>query len=159
MIHVFRGQRVMLDSDLARIYGVSTARLNEQVRRNILRFPADFMFRLSRAEQRSLLSKSATTKAGRGGRRKRPHVFTQEGVAMLSGVLKSLRAIQANVSIMRAFVRYREALSLSPRLALKLKGLEDRIDIHDEEIAEVLKAIRGLIGGPRKRAKRIGFKP
>lgn len=148
----------MLDSDLARIYGVTTARLNEQVKRNLSRFPADFMFRLTPEEQRVLAFSSDALKI-HGGRRKPSLVFTQEGAAMLSSVLKSQRAVQANVSIMRAFVRYREALALNPRLTSKLKELEERIDIHDGAIGEILKAIRGLIAVPRKRARRIGFKP
>lgn len=147
----------MLDSDLALIYGVTTGRLNEQVKRNLRRFPADFMFRLTMEEQRTLVSRIPTANT-RGGRRKRALVFTQEGVAMLSSALKSHRAVQANVSIMRAFVRYREALAVNPRLASKLEELEDRIDVHDGEIGEILKAIRGLIDVPRKRARRIGFK-
>lgn len=159
LIHVVRGQRVMLDSDLALIYGVSTARLNQQVGRNIRRFPADFMFRLSHDEHRSLMLQIATSKRGRGGRRKRPLVFTQEGVAMLSCVLRSGRATAANVAIMRAFVRYREALSLNRDLAIKFRALEGRVDRHDVKIGALLDAIRGIIEGPPKTPRGIGFKP
>jgi hypothetical protein len=112
-ILLVRGQRVMLDSDLADLYGVSTKRLNEQVRRNIRRFPADFMFQLSSDEAAALRSQSATLEAGRGKYRKYlPYVFTEQGVAMLSSVLNSERAVQVNIEIMRAFVRLKEGTGL-----------------------------------------------
>lgn len=107
-ICVIRGYKVMIDADLAELYGVTTRRLNEQVRRNALRFPDDFMFQLTVEEARNLKSHFATSSCGWGGRRKRPLAFTQEGVAMLSGVLHSGQAILVNVAIMRAFVRLRE---------------------------------------------------
>ncbi len=157
LIHVVRGHRVMLDSDLAAIYGVMTMRLNEQVRRNMSRFPADFMFQLSAEENERLISQIATSKIGRGGRRKLPLVFTQEGVAMLSSVLHSPRAIQANIAIMRGFVRLREALSLHKELAVKLNVLEGRVTKHDENLEAVFGAIRKLMEPPISPKKRIGF--
>lgn len=149
----------MLDADLARIYGVSTGRLNEQVRRNIQRFPMDFMFKLSRAEFRSLMPQNAISKPGRGGRRKLPLAFTQEGVAMLSAVLHSPRAIQANIAIMRAFVKLRETLALHKELAAKLQELEQRIEGHDVQITNIFDAIRQLMAPPSSPPRQIGFKP
>ena len=110
-VYLIRGQKVMLDSDLATLYGVPTKRLNEQVKRNRKRFPADFMFQLTAQETETLRSQFATSKDKRGGRRTRPYVFTEQGVAMLSSVLNSERAIQVNIAIMRAFVRLREILA------------------------------------------------
>lgn len=157
-IHTVRGRRVMLDSDLARIYGVSTKRLNEQVRRNPRRFPGDFMFALSREEATSLRSQFATLK-GRGRHRKfRTLAFTEQGVAMLSSVLRSPKAVEANVAIMRAFVRYREVLALNRDLALQFKELAGRVDRHDGEIGEILDTIRRMIEAPAPPPLRIGFK-
>jgi hypothetical protein len=107
-IFLIHGQKVMLDRDLAELYGVPTKRLNEQVRRNIKRFPSDFMFRLTADEDSLLRSQIATSKMGRGGRRYTPFVFTEQGIAMLSSVLNSERAIQVNIAIMRVFIRLRE---------------------------------------------------
>lgn len=159
MVHVVRGRRVMLDEDLARIYGVSTRRLNEQVKRNLRRFPPDFMFPLTRQERENLMSQIATSSLKWGGRRKAARAFTQEGVAMLSSVLRSGRAVKANVAIMRAFVRHQETLALNRDLARKFKELEGRVDRHDGEIGAILDAIRGLIEGPPSSEGRIGFKP
>ena len=111
-IYLLRGQKVLLDSDLAELYGVETRRLNEQVNRNKARFPEDFMFQLNDQEFAGLMSQFATSKSGRGGRRKLPYAFTEQGVAMLSSVLNSERAVQVNIAIMRAFVQMRE-LALS----------------------------------------------
>jgi len=157
LIHIVRGQRVMLDSDLAVIYGVSTGRLNEQVRRNAARFPADFMFQLTLEESESLISQFAISKIGRGGRRNLPFVFTQEGVSMLSGALNSERAIQANIAIMRAFVRFREVLSLHKELAVKLRELEGRVVGHDVHIRDIFSALRQLVEPPVGPPKKIGF--
>jgi hypothetical protein len=156
LIHVVRGHRVMLDSDLAAIYGVMTMRLNEQVRRNASRFPSDFMFQLTAEENERLISQIAISKIGRGGRRKLPLVFTQEGVAMLSSVLHSPRAIQANIAIMRGFVRLRETLSLHKELAVKLNELEGRVTKHDENLKAVFGAIRELMEPPAPPKKKIG---
>lgn len=157
LIYSIRGQRVMMDSDLAAIYGVTTGRLNQQVRRNAERFPADFMFQLSSEEYGDLMLQIATSKSGSGGRRKSPLVFTQEGVAMLSGVLNSPRAVQANIAIMRGFAQLRRTLALHKELAARLERLEGRVGGHDEDIREVFAAIRGLMQPPAEPRKRIGF--
>ncbi|HEX4047632.1 MAG TPA: ORF6N domain-containing protein [Elusimicrobiota bacterium] len=136
LIHVVREQRVMLDEDLARMYGVLTKRLNEQVRRNIRRFPPDFMFRLTAEEYENLKSQIATSSLGWGGRRKWPRAFTQEGVAMLSSVLSSPSAVDVNVAIMRAFVRLRGALAAGRDLPTRMKNAESAIAEHDRELSE-----------------------
>ncbi len=124
MIYVFRGQKVMLDSDLAELYGVETKRLNEQVNRNLERFPEDFMFQLSPEEYESLRSQFATSKKGKGGRRYQPLVFTENGVAMLSSVLNSSKAIQVNISIMRIFVKLRSFLAMETGVAERVGKFE-----------------------------------
>jgi len=125
MIYIIRRQKVMLDSDLAALYGVTTKRLNEQVRRNIKRFPADFMFRLTAEEGHSLRSQFATLETGRGKHRKYlPMVFTENGVAMLSGVLNSDRAISVNISIMRTFTNFRQLLASDESLSAKIENIE-----------------------------------
>jgi hypothetical protein len=153
-ILLIRGERVLLDEDLARLYGVETKRLNEQVRRNRDRFPPDFMFRLTAGEAMALKSQIATSKVGRGGRRTQPHAFTEQGVAMLSGVLHSREAIRVNVEIMRAFVRMRRLLSSHADLARKLEILEGR---YDTQFRAVFDAIRALMAGESKAKRRIGF--
>lgn len=149
----------MLDSDLASLYGVTTGRLNQQVSRNIGRFPDDFMFRLSQEEYSALMLQNATSKKGRGGRRKLPSVFTQEGVSMLSGVLQSERAIDVNIAIMRAFVRLRQMISMNAELAAKLAELERKIEKHDRSIRTLFQAIRQLMAPPAPPRPRIGFRP
>jgi hypothetical protein len=144
----------MLDADLAVLYGVSTKRLNEQVRRNRSRFPDDFMFQLTREEVRSLRSQIATSKQGRGGRRYAPLVFTEQGIAMLSTVLNSERAIQVNIEIMRAFVRLREMIATHKDLARKLEALERR---YDAQFKVVFDAIRELMAPPESKKRKIGF--
>lgn len=156
-IYLIRGHRVMLDSDLASMYGVTTSRLNEQVRRNAKRFPVDFMFQLTRQEFKDLISHFATSSLGWGGRRKLPLVFTQEGVAMLSGVLNSSRAIEVNIAIMRAFVKLRETLALHKELAKKLEELEKKIVHHDAQIQNIFDAIHELMQPPAKPRAKIGF--
>lgn len=161
-IFLVRGCRVMLDSDLASLYGVSTKRLNEQVKRNLKRFPEDFMFRLSKTEVESLRSQFATSKIGRGGRRYAPLVFTEQGVAMLSSVLGSERAVQVNIAIMRAFVKLREIMSTHKELANQLTRLENKVHKHDKEIRAIFKAIRLLMTPappPEKPRHLIGFHP
>jgi hypothetical protein len=153
-IYLIRGQKVMLDSDLARLYGVPTKRLNEQVRRNRRRFPADFMIELTESELAALRSHFATSKKGSGGRRYRPFAFTEQGVAMLSSVLNSDRAIDVNIEIMRAFVRLREILSTHKDLARKLEELEKK---YDEQFRVVFDAIRQLMSPPDPPKRRIGF--
>jgi hypothetical protein len=153
-ILLIRGEKVMLDRDLAELYRVSTKRLNEQVRRNIARFPTDFMFQLTDAEAAGLRSQFATSNAGRGGRRYPPRVFTEQGVAMLSSVLHSERAIQVNIAIMRAFVRLRRLLATHKELARKLDELERKYDKH---FAVVFAAIRKLMARVEPPRRRIGF--
>ena len=155
-ILLVRGQRVMLDSDLASLYGVSTKRLNEQVRRNLRRFPADFMLQLSPDEAVALRSQIATLEPGRGTHRKYlPYVFTEQGVAMLSSVLKSERAVQVNIEIMRAFVRLRELIATNRNLARRLDELEKR---YDAQFKTVFDAIRQLMAPPEKARRSIGFR-
>ena len=138
LLHLVRGQRVLLDEDLALLYGVSTKRLNEAVRRNIQRFPTDFMIQLTREESLVLRSQFATLKKkGRGRSRKYwPLAFTEQGVAMLSGVLNSDRAIQVNIAIMRAFVRLRQALTMERDLPTRMRNAESAIAEHDRELTE-----------------------
>jgi hypothetical protein len=154
-IHVVRGLRVMLDADLAALYGVSTGRFNEQVRRNRARFPADFMFQLTRAEAANLKSQFAISSAGWGGRRTPPLVFTEHGAVMLASVLRSPTAIQTSVQVVRAFVRLRQILESNADLARKLDDLEQR---YDSQFRVVFDAIRELMAPPVAPPKRIGFR-
>jgi hypothetical protein len=161
-ILVLRGHKVLLDTQLAALYGVSTKRFNEQVRRNRRRFPADFMFQLTAEESRALRSQFATLKRGRGQHRKYlPYAFTEQGVAMLSSVLRSARAIAVNIQIMRAFVCMRELLISNRELAQKLNQLEARLEkkltSHDEAIAAILSAIRELMNPAPPKRRGIGF--
>jgi len=156
-IHLVRGQRVMLDSDLAKIYGVSTMRLNEQLRRNLKRFPSDFAFQLTREEFKALISQFAISKKGRGGRRTLPWVFTEHGAIMLASVLNSEVAIDASVRVVRAFVRLREIISANAELAAKFAQLERRLESHDEAIAQLFAAIRQLLAPPPEKKREIGF--
>ena len=156
-ILLIRGQKVMLDRDLARLYDVETKALNRAVQRNLDRFPADFMFQLSMEEYDSLRFQFGTLKRGQHSKYL-PFVFTQEGVAMLSGVLRSPRAVQVNVAIMRAFVRLRETLSLHKELAHKLADLERKIENHDENIRSLFDAIRQLMTPPETPRREIGFR-
>lgn len=154
-IFMLRGQKVMLDYDLASLYKVDTANLNKAVKRNIARFPADFMFRLTDDEFKLLRFHFGISKrSGRGGRRYLPYVFTEQGVAMLSSVLHSERAARVNVSIMRTFVRLREIISSNKELAGRLDELEKK---YDAQFKIVFVAIRALIAPPYKPKKRIGF--
>lgn len=157
-IHVIRGQRVMLDSDLARIYGVSTSQLNQQLKRNRKRFPKDFAFQLTATEFERLISQIVTSKAGRGGRRKLPWVFTEHGAIMLASVLNSDVAVQASVRVVRAFVQMREMLSANAHFVTKLNELERRLDSHDAAIANIFAALRQLLEPARpKPSREIGF--
>jgi hypothetical protein len=161
-ILVLRGQRVLLDVELADLYGVETKVLLQAVRRNMERFPEDFMLQLTAEEWASLRSQNVTLKTGRGEHRKYlPYAFTEQGVAMLSSVLRSPRAIAVNIQIMRAFVRMREMLSSSHELAKRLDQLEARIEkklaTHDEAIAAILSAIRELMSPPAPKRRAIGF--
>lgn len=152
----FRGFKVMLDEDLAHLYEVPTKRLNEQVRRNLRRFPSDFMFQLTPEETARLRSQFATLKPGRGRHRKYlPYVFTEQGVAMLSTVLNSERAISVNIEIMRAFVRLRQILSSNKELSRRLDELEKK---YDHQFKVVFDAIRQLmVPPPLPPRRKIGF--
>jgi hypothetical protein len=155
-ILLIRGQRVMLDRDLAALYGVETKNLNKAVRRNVERFPADFMFQLTADEADSLRFQFGTLKRGQHSKYL-PQVFTQEGVAMLSSVLRSPRAIQVNIAIMRVFVRLRETLALHKELAQKLAELERKVATHDDSIRTLFDALRSLTAAPAKPRRQIGF--
>lgn len=158
MILTVRGLRVMLDSDLAKIYGVATTRLNEQFKRNSGRFPSDFAFQLTPQEFTDLISQIAISKKGRGGRRKLPWVFTEHGALMLASVLNSPVAVEASVRVVRAFVEMREYLAASKELAQKLNELEGRVSGHDEAIQNLFEAIRQLIEpAVSEERKQIGF--
>ncbi len=160
----------MLDFDLAALYGVTTSALNQAVRRNRSRFPSDFIFRLTAEENANLEcqtgisskgsglgSQTVIAKRGRGGRRVLPYAFTEQGVAMLSTVLRSERAVKVNIAIMRAFVRLRETLETNRELAKKFAELEQRVGAHDTEIAAIIDAIRQLMAPAKKPAREIGF--
>jgi phage regulator Rha-like protein len=156
-IYLIRGHKVMLSTNLAKLYGVESKYLTRQVRRNIDRFPADFMFKLSKDEY--LKCQFGTSSWG-GIRRARPYAFTEHGILMLSSVLRSKRATQVNIQIMRAFVKLRQILSTNKELAQKLKELEQRIEKHDTEIHAIFEAIRQLMTPPPSAPKRrIGFHP
>jgi len=155
-ILTIRGQRVMLDDDLAIVYGVPTKRLNEQVRRNIRRFPSDFSFLLTREEFTNLKSQFATSSLGWGGKRKPPRAFTEHGAVMAASVLNTPVAVQASIEVVRAFVRLRQFLVGHAELARKVAELEAKYADHNKKIATVFEAIRQLMKPPEK-AGRIGF--
>jgi hypothetical protein len=167
-IYLIRGQRVMLDSDLAAIYQVTTKRLNQQFTRNRKRFPEDFAFQLTAEELTNLRSRIATSSPGlrlqiatskkRGGRRYRPWVFTEHGAIMLASVLNSEVAVQASVRVVRAFVRLREMVAANAQLSQKLEELERRLDSHDEAIVDLFATLKRLLEAPEPKTKReIGF--
>jgi hypothetical protein len=171
-IRHFRGEKVLLDFDLAALYDVETRILNQAVRRNTDRFPADFMFQLTSEEAEKLSQVVTPSVAGHNvsnssqlvmssgkhrGKRYRPYAFTEQGVAMLSSVLNSESAVKMNIAIMRAFVQLRRALEANRELARKFSELERRIDKHDSEIAAILEAIRQLMAPPAKPRREIGF--
>lgn len=155
-ILMLRGHKVMLDADLAALYGVQTRELVQAVKRNIERFPPDFMFRLRGGEFEILRSQSVISRSGHGGRHTAPYAFTEQGVAMLSSVLRSPRAVQVNIAIMRAFVRLRQMLQSNAELAKKLDALETK---YDARFTVVFQAIRELMTPPTASRKRIGFRP
>lgn len=158
-IFLIRGEKVMVDADLAELYAVETKALNRSVKRNLKRFPADFMFQLTAKEAATLRRQIGTSKPGSGGRRYLPNVFTEQGVAMLSSVLNSDRAVMVNVEIMRAFVRLRTLVAAHKELTAKLTELERRVGTHDEHIEAIFNAIRQLMTPPPARVKQIGFRP
>lgn len=153
-IYMIHGQKVMLDRDLAELYRVETRALNQAVRRNIERFPEDFMFALTRDEIKDL---SQIVISSNIKHSPNVFVFTEQGVAMLSSILKSERAVQVNIAIMRAFVKLREILSTHKELAHKLAEHERKIEKHDGEIKVIFDAIRGLMTPPEPKKKKIGF--
>jgi hypothetical protein len=157
LIHLARGEKVLLDADLATLYGVETKILNRAVKRNLSRFPEDFMFQLTEEEADALRCQIGTSKIGRGGRRYLPYAFTEQGVAMLSSVLRSERAVQVNVAIMRAFVGLRRILAANETLARKLAELERHLEGHDQAIKSLFAAIRELMSPPAKPRPEIGF--
>jgi len=154
-ILVIRREKVMLDSDLAALYGVTTGNLNKAVKRNAERFPTDFMFQLDAEEVANLKFQFGISSWG--GRRRLPYAFTEQGVAMLSSVLNSERAVKVNIAIMRAFVKLRQTLESNRELAEKFSELERRVGVHDDEIAAILEAIRQLMAPPEKPRREIGF--
>ena len=162
-ILLLRGQKVILDADLAELYGVSTGRFNEQVRRNRDRFPSDFMFQLTNQEVERLRSQIAISigemrLVGRGGRRYLPHAFTEHGAIMAATILNTPRAIEVSVFVVRAFVRLREMVAANKELSKKLDELDRRVSHHDEAITGIVKAIRELATPPEPKARRrIGF--
>jgi len=157
LIHLARGEKVLLDADLAKLYEVETKALNRAVRRNRNRFPPDFMFQLTAEEASNLRCQVGTSSSGYGGRRYLPYAFTEQGVAMLSSVLRSERAVQVNVAIMRAFVGLRRMLAGNEALSRKLAELERRLEDHDQGIKSLFDAIRELMTPPETPRREMGF--
>lgn len=155
-ILLIRGQNVMLDYSLARLYGVETGQINRQVKRNMERFPNDFMFQLT--EEEILRCQNGISNLGRGGRRYLPYAFTEQGVAMLSSVLKSKTAVEINIYIIRAFVKLREMLSTHKDLMHKIEELERKSQEHEYHISSIFETIRELLTPPVEEKKQIGFK-
>jgi hypothetical protein len=160
-IHVIRGQRVMLDFDLAKLYGIPTYVLNQAVKRNRARFPSDFAFPLTGQELGSLTSQIVMSKPGRGGRRTIPWAFTEHGVAMLASVLRSPMAVRVNIEIVRAFVRIRRLLATPGELVEQLRLLADTVQLHDGQIKEIARVLQQLVEPPNPPIppRRFGFQP
>jgi len=157
-VYWIRGKRAMLDTDLAALYGVRTKSLNLAVKRNTRRFPEDFMFQLTEDEVHCLRFQNETSKNGRGGRRYLPFAFTEQGIAMLSGVLNSPRAIHANIQIMRTFTKLREMLASNELLRRRIEELEKKYEKHDQQFRVVFDAIKKLLETPKPDTKKqIGF--
>jgi len=156
-IYLIRSQKVMLSMHLAELYGVETRALNQAVKRNIHRFPEDFMLQISESEAEQLVSQNVIPHRKYFGG-SLPYAFTEQGVAMLSSVLNSERAVQVNIAIMRAFVKLREMLSTNKELAHKLAQLERKIEKHDDEIKLIFDAIRELMRPPETKKRKIGFR-
>ncbi len=153
ILHI-RGEKVMLDSELAKIYGVETKALNRAVKRNKDRFPADFMFQLTPKEAESLRCQFGTSNTGRGGRRYSPYVFTEHGALMVANILNSQRAVQTSVQVVRAFIRMRQVLASTAELAEKLRTLEMK---YDSQFKVVFDAIRQLMSAPEPKRREMGF--
>jgi hypothetical protein len=158
-IYLIHGVKVMVDSDLAYLYRVTTKRLNEQVSRNLDRFPEDFMFQLTVEEAELLRSQNATSSSGHGGRRYRARVFTEHGIVMLSAVLRSRRAVEVSIAVTRAFIRLRKLFAIHKDLARRIEALEKKNSEHDAKFRIVFEDIRLIVGDTRKPRRRIGFKP
>jgi len=158
LIHEIRGERVILDSDLACIYGVSVKALNQAIKRNAERFPEDFVFRLTRSEFEDSLRSQFVTSSSHGGRRYLPHAFTEHGAIMAANVLNSKQAVQMSVFVVRAFVKLREVLATHKQLAGKLTELERKVGTHDKAIVSIIATIRGLTEPTRRKARAIGFR-
>jgi len=156
-ILVLRNQKVILDTDLAELYGVPVKRLNEQIKRNPKRFPPDFLFSLTRAEYQNLRSQIATSSSGHGGRRYLPNAFTEHGAIMAATVLNSKRAIEMSIFVVRAFVQMRQAVAMNQHIVSKLSELEARLDSHDDEIRDIVEAIQELLAPLPANNRRIGF--
>ena len=173
MVHVVRGQRVMLDFDLARLYGVRTSALNQAVQRNAHRFPEDFAYQLTQQEFTGLMSQNviskpglgagrlmsqnAISKPGRGGRRKLPWAFTEHGVAMLSSVLRSPTAVRVNIEIMRTFIRLRRLMATPGELVEQLTRLAETVQLHDDQIKAIAQVLNKLMERPAEPKRQIGF--
>ena len=157
-IYLIRGQKVMLDFDLAELYGAPTRQLNQQVTRNKRRFPEDFMFRLTKEEAEALRSQFVISNIGRGGRRYLPRAFTEQGVAMLSTVLNSEQAIEVNIAIMRAFVRLRQMLETNEELNRKFAAVIRKLSTHDKYFRVVFDELKKLTEEPPSSSRQIGFK-
>jgi DNA-binding transcriptional MerR regulator len=158
-IFLIRGHKVILDTDLAALYGVDVRALNQAVKRNGDRFPSDFVFQLTAEENAGLRSQTVISKGSRGGRRYAPYAFTEHGAIMAASVLNSSRAVDMSIFVVRAFLRLRETLATHKALAAKLAELEQRLETHDHEIDEILTAIRELAMPPEKPSRQIGFRP
>ena len=152
-----RGEKVILDRDLAELYGIPVKRLNEQVKRNRERFPADFMFQLKASENEALRSQIATSNQGRGGRRYLPYAFTEHGAIMAATVLNSPKAVEMSVFVVRAFVRLRQMLATNHKLAAKIDELERKLESHDTAIQELIEAIKELMRPEESPRRKIGF--
>ena len=156
-IYLIRGQKVMIDRDLAELYGVETRVLKQAVKRNNDRFPADFMFELSRDELKKWRSQFVMSNSAKMGLRRRPYAFTEQGVAMLSGILNSPRAVEVNIMIMRAFVKLRKVLAANKDLSYLFKELKQKVNQHDAEIGLIIRTIEKMISSEPKSKRKIGF--
>lgn len=157
-VHIIRGMKVMLDRDLAKMYSVPTSALNQAVKRNNKRFPSDFMFQLTIVEFESLISQNVISKIqGRGGIRKLPYAFTEQGVAMLSSVLNSETAIQVNIRIIRVFTKMKQLLLDNKDLYLKIEKIENKLTAHDEDIQNIFVILKKLLQPTPIKRKAIGF--
>jgi len=156
-ITILRHQKVILDTALAELYGVPVKRLNQQVRRNRQRFPADFMFQLTPREFAALRLQFATSNKGSGGRRSLPYAFTEHGAIMAATVLNSEQAVKMSVFVVRAFVRLRQVLAANKEFAGRIKELEEHLETHDGAIQEIIKVIKRLVNPPDSRRSKIGF--